>query len=103
MRLQILRLRRDREGGRRPTFGFGSSATEDALARHVISEYRRGRGLADVLDDPYVTNRADEGARRRLLDRSDVIAAVGEEVVSQLKAQTDAARSAAREGAGARG
>ena len=89
MRLQILRIRRDREGRKPATLGFGSSATEDALARHVITEFRRGRTLADVLDDPYVTNRADAAARRRLLDRSDVISAVGEEVVGQLRAQTD--------------
>jgi|SoiMethySBSTD1v2_1073268.scaffolds.fasta_scaffold1140025_2 hypothetical protein len=88
MRLQILRVRRDRDGGRKPTLGFGSSATEDALARHVITEFRRGRPLAEVLDDPYVTNRADAAARRRLLDRSDVVSAVGEDIVDQLRAGT---------------
>jgi hypothetical protein len=90
MRLQILRVRRDRDGGRKPTLGFGSSATEDALARHVITEFRRGRPLAEVLDDPYVTNRADAAARRRLLDRSDVVSAVGEDIVDQLRAGTEA-------------
>jgi hypothetical protein len=88
MRLQILRIRRDRDGGRKPTLGFGSSATEDALARHVITEFRRGRPLAEVLDDPFVKNRADAGARRRLLDRSDVVSAVGEDIVAHLRAST---------------
>jgi hypothetical protein len=91
MRLQILRVRRDREGGRKATLGFGSSATEDALARHVITEFRRGRPLAEVLDDPYVKNRADASARRRLLDRSDVVSTVGEDIVAQLRAGSDAA------------
>ena len=89
MRLQILRVRRDRDGGRKPTLGFGSSATEDALARHVITEFRRGRPLAEVLDDPYVKNRADAAARQRLLDRSDVVNAVGDDIVDQLRAGTD--------------
>jgi hypothetical protein len=95
MRLQILRIRHDRDRGRKPTLGFGSSATEDALARHVISEFRRGRPLAEVLDDPYVKNRADTAARRRLLDRSDVVSAVGEDIVEQLRSRTD--RPAVRE------
>src|SRR3954447_25410100 len=89
MRLQILRIRRDRDRGSRPSLGFGSSATEDALARHVITEFRRGRPLAEGLDDPYVKNRADTAARRRLLDRSDVVTAVGEDIVEQLRAGTD--------------
>jgi hypothetical protein len=90
MRLQILRIRRDRERGHRPSLGFGSSATEDALARHVITEFRRGRPLAEILDDPYVTNRADAAARRRLLDRSDVVSAVGDDILEQLRAHADA-------------
>jgi hypothetical protein len=73
---------------RRPRFTFGRSSRDDALARHVITEYRRGASLADVLDAPYVRNRTDASARRRLLDRSDVIEAIGAEVIAQLESHS---------------
>ena len=73
---------------RRPRFTFGRSSRDDALARHVITEYRRGALLADVLDAPYVRNRTDAAARRRLLDRGDVIEAIGAEVIAQLESHS---------------
>jgi hypothetical protein len=71
---------------RRPRFSFPTSSRDDALARHVIAEYRRIGSLADVLDSVYVRNRTDAAGRRRLLDRSDVVDAIGAEVIAQLKA-----------------
>jgi hypothetical protein len=64
---------------------LGGSANEDAIARYVIAEAGRGRNLADVFDDPYVTNRADEGTLHRLLDRHDVVDAVGDATVAELR------------------
>ena len=74
--------------GHRARFDFGTSSVEDALARHVIARYRQGGSLAEVLDSPYVRNRTNAAARRRLLDRSDVVDAIGAEVIDQLKAQS---------------
>jgi hypothetical protein len=37
--------------------------------------------------DPYVTNRADQLDTRRLLDRPEVIAAVGEDVLDNLRSK----------------
>jgi hypothetical protein len=71
---------------RRPRFTFGTTSRDDALARHVITEFRRGASLATVLDAPYVRNRTDAVARQRLLDRSDVVEAIGAEVIAQLEA-----------------
>ena len=76
-----------RERKHRARFDFGTSSVEEALARHVIATYRQGGSLADVLDSPYVRNRTNAAARRRLLDRSDVVEAIGAEVIDQLKAQ----------------
>ena len=47
------------------------TATEDALVRYVVREVETGRPLAEVMADPYVTNRADQLDTRRLgrLDR----------------------------------
>ena len=51
---------------------------DDALSAYVVREHKQGRSLEDILDDPYLKNRADEQQRRRLLERPDVIRAVGE-------------------------
>ncbi len=59
-----------------------SISKEDSLAAYVIREHREGRSLEDILDDPYLKNRASEEQRLRLLDRPDVIRAVGEDVAN---------------------
>jgi hypothetical protein len=67
-------------------FGKGSSDQHksltkmDSLAGYVIREHRSGRPLQEILDDPYLKNRATDEERLRLLDRPDVIRAVGEDV-----------------------
>jgi hypothetical protein len=48
----------------------------------VIREHERGRSLDEVLDDPYVRNRATPAEVRRLLDRPEVIHALGESTVA---------------------
>ena len=58
-------------------FLFGSSRRERFLARYVLREHRRGRPLAEILDDPYVRNRATPEELARLLDRPEVIHALG--------------------------
>jgi hypothetical protein len=63
------------------------TATEDALVRYVVREVETGRPLAEVMADPYVTNRADQLDTRRLLDRPEVIAAVGGDVLDDLRAK----------------
>ena len=51
---------------------------EEALAGYIVREHRSGRSLDEILDDPYLKNRASEEQRLRLLDRPEVIRAVGE-------------------------
>ncbi|HET6174316.1 MAG TPA: hypothetical protein VFD90_17020 [Gaiellales bacterium] len=62
-------------------------ATEDALVRYVVREVESGRPLAEVMADPYITNRADRVDARRLLDRPEVIAAVGGDVLDDLRSK----------------
>jgi hypothetical protein len=59
------------------SFLFARSGNEDRLAGYVIREHGRGRSLTEILEDPYVRNRATEQQRARLLERPDVIRAVG--------------------------
>ena len=75
-------------------FGGGSSSDEhksltkmDSLAAYVIREHRAGRPLQEILDDPYLKNRATDEQRLRLLDRPDVIRAVGEDVANMAAEQ----------------
>jgi hypothetical protein len=72
------------------SFLFARSAAEDRVAAYVIREHRRGRSLAEILDDAYVKNRLAPHQRDRLLEREDVIHAIGHEDVEA----TRAARSA---------
>ena len=67
-------------------FGGGSDSDEhksltkmDSLAAYVIREHRAGRPLQEILDDPYLKNRATDEQRLRLLDRPDVIRAGGDD------------------------
>jgi hypothetical protein len=59
--------------------GSGSSH-EDRVAAYLIREHDRGRTMADILDDPYVTNRCSPQQIERLLDRPDVIHAIGDDM-----------------------
>ena len=64
------------------SFLFAGSSHEDRLATYVIREHGRGRALAEILDDPYVRNRATPQEIARLLDRPEVIHALGETTVA---------------------
>jgi hypothetical protein len=53
------------------------SSRHDQVAAYVIREHGEGRDIDEILDDPYVKNRSTETQRRQLLERPDVIRAVG--------------------------
>jgi hypothetical protein len=67
------------------SFLFTRSSQEERLAAYVIREHERGRSLQEVLDDPYVRNRASQEEVRRLLDRPEVIRALGETTVAPAR------------------
>ena len=58
---------------------------DDALAAYIVREYKSGRSLDDILDDPYLKNRASDEQRRRLLERPDVIRAIGEDTAAMAR------------------
>ena len=51
----------------------------------MIREHHRGRPLAEILRDNYVTNRCTEEQIERLLDRGDVLHALGEDLVASVR------------------
>jgi hypothetical protein len=67
------------------SFLFASSRREDFLAQYVTRECARGRTLDAVLTDPYVRNRSTPEQRARVLERPEVVEAVGESAVSEMK------------------
>lgn len=71
----------------RGAFSFlGSrSQTEERLAQYVIREHHRGRPLREIVDDHYVTNRSSPEQIKRLLDRPEVVHALGEDLVAQTQ------------------
>ena len=51
----------------------------------MLREHARGRPLAEILDDTYVRNRSTPDERARLLERPEVVAAVGDNVLEELR------------------
>ena len=64
---------------------FGSSRHEDLLAHYVLREHARGRPLTEILEDNYVRNRSTPEQRARLLDRPEVVAALGNDALDELR------------------
>ena len=61
------------------------STQEERVAAYVIREHDRGRSLDDILDDPYVRNRCSSAEIARVLDRPDVIKAIGDDLAADAK------------------
>jgi hypothetical protein len=69
------------------SFLFTRSSHEDRVAAYVIREHERGRALGEILEDPYVRNRCTPQEIKRLLDRPELIRALGDDVVSGVRAE----------------
>ena len=67
------------------SFLRSGSQTEERIAQYVIREHHRGRPLAEILQDHYVTNRLTPEQVRRLLDRPDVIHEIGEDTIAGMR------------------
>jgi hypothetical protein len=67
------------------SFLFARSTQEERVAAYVIREHERGRSLEEILEDPYVRNRLTPQQRSRLLDRPDVIRAIGDDIVESAR------------------
>ena len=67
------------------SFLFQRSSAEDHVAAYVIREHERGRDLAEILEDRYVQNRLSPQQQARVLDRPEVIRAIGNETVESAR------------------
>jgi hypothetical protein len=71
--------------GRLFSFLFQRSSAEERVAAYVIREHDRGRDLSEILDDRYVQNRLTPEQRARLLDRPEVIKAIGNDTIQSAR------------------
>jgi hypothetical protein len=62
------------------------------VAQYVIREHDRGRPLSEILEDKYVVNRLSPEQRKRLLDRPEVVQAVGRDIAEATKAAVAASQ-----------
>ena len=63
------------------SFLFAGSAKEERVTAYVIREHERGRPLSQILEDPYVRNRYSKDELARMLERPEVVRALGKTVV----------------------
>ena len=64
---------------------FAPSRRSQYLEQYVLREYERGRPFEEILDDPYVRNRSTSEERARLLDRPEVVAAIGDQALAEMR------------------
>jgi hypothetical protein len=69
------------------SFLFSRSGAEERVTAYVLREHDRGRPLAEILEDPYVRNRLTPQQRARLLDRPELVHALGDDVIEDVRAQ----------------
>jgi len=68
------------------SFLFPGSTKEARVAEYVIREHSSGRSLEEILQDHYVQNRLTPAQQARLLDRPDVVQALGQDSVAAARA-----------------
>lgn len=79
------RLFRKEEGQAAEETQRGGISKEEALAAYIVREHKQGRSVEEILDDPYLKNRATEDQRIRLLERPEVIRAIGEDTAEMAR------------------
>jgi hypothetical protein len=69
------------------SFLFAKTSMEEQVVAYLTREHARGRRASEILEDRYIQNRLTPQQQARLLDRPEVVHALGEQDV-------DAARQA---------
>jgi hypothetical protein len=73
------------------SFLFVRSSAEERVLAYVIREHQRGRSLGEIMHDRYVQNRLTPQQQGRLLDRPELIQAVGDDTVEAARLSLPAA------------
>jgi hypothetical protein len=67
------------------SFLFTTTSMEDQVIAYLTREHARGRRASEILQDRYVQNRLTPQQQNRLLDRPDVIRALGQQDVDAAR------------------
>ncbi|MES1247127.1 MAG: hypothetical protein ABUS54_05585 [Actinomycetota bacterium] len=67
------------------SFLFSRSSAEEQVVTYLTREHRRGRSVADIFTDRYVQNRLSREQQLRLLDRPELVRALGEHDVEAAR------------------
>jgi hypothetical protein len=67
------------------SFLFARSSKEEQVVAYITREHRRGRRLSDILEDRYVQNRLTRQQQLRLLERPEVVKALGEQDIDAAR------------------
>ena len=67
------------------SFLFTRSSAEEQVVAYLTREHRRGRSVADIFTDRYVTNRLSREQQARLLERPDLMHVLGEHDVAAAR------------------
>ncbi len=70
------------------SFLFQRPQTEELVAEYIVREHHRGRSLEEILDDPYVKNRCTPHQMHRVLDRPQVVHALGDDIAALRRSGT---------------
>jgi hypothetical protein len=67
------------------SFLFARTSREERVAAYVIREHGLGRSLDDILGDRYIQNRLTPLEQHRLLDRPELIRALGDDMIAEAR------------------
>jgi len=67
------------------SFTGSRSSQEERVAAYLIREHDRGRSIQEIVDDPYVRNRASPQEIERVLERPDVIRSIGDDTAQAAR------------------
>jgi hypothetical protein len=74
---------------------LATTRREQYVERYVLREHRKGRHFAAILDDPYVRAWSTAEERARLVERPNVVAALSDNAIADLRVAVAAHRAAA--------
>ena len=67
------------------SFLFATTSMEEQVLAYLTREHARGRRVSEILEDRYIQNRLTPQQQDRLLDRPEVVHALGEQDVDAAR------------------
>ena len=71
------------------SFLFAKTSVEEQVVAYLTREHARGRRASEILQDRYIQNRLTPEQQARLLDRPEVVHALGEHDVDSARQSLD--------------